>query len=223
MMAFPGGIEATANGALVLSVAAALFTLLMVERPASLRKSAVKTLAVALLAVLAAAAHGPALLILALALSALGDAFLSREGERAFMAGLTSFLAAHLAYLALFVTGAAHGFLLGSGPWQPIAGGVMVVFAAAMAFVLARRVAPGLRGPIVAYAAAILAMGLSALATRNPWVIAGAVSFIVSDGILATEKFLTAAVSPNRSAMRHAVWITYYVAQLIITLGVVLA
>ena len=60
-----------------------------------------KTLAVALLAVLVVVESGPLLLFAALALSAAGDAFLSREDDRAFLAGLASFLAAHLAYIAL--------------------------------------------------------------------------------------------------------------------------
>ena len=49
---------------------------------------------------LAVVENGPLLLFAALALSAVGDAFLSREGDRAFLGGLASFLAAHLAYIA---------------------------------------------------------------------------------------------------------------------------
>ena len=66
-----------------------------------------KTLAVGLLAVLVVVEDGPLLLVAALALSAVGDAFLSRDGDKAFLGGLASFLAAHLVYIALFLTRAA--------------------------------------------------------------------------------------------------------------------
>ena len=56
-----------------------------------------------------------------------------------------------------------------------------------------RRVGPSLRVPIAVYVAAILAMGISALTTSYAWVIGGAVLFMASDGLLATERFLLAA------------------------------
>ena len=45
---------------------------------------------------------------------------------------------------------------------------------------------------------------------------------MASDGLLATEKFLVAAISPHRAWMRLAVWVLYYAAQLAITLGFLL-
>ena len=58
------------------------------QHAADAARTAVKTLAVALLAVLTFVENGPLLLFAALALSALGDAFLSRDGDRTFLAGL---------------------------------------------------------------------------------------------------------------------------------------
>lgn len=86
-----------------------------------------------------------------------------------------------------------------------------------------RRVGPSLRIPIAVYVAAILAMGISALTTFHLWVIAGAVLFMASDGLLAAERFLLAAISPHRVWMRYAVWVLYYAAQLAITLGFLLS
>ena len=63
-----------------------------------------KALATALLAVLVFVENGPLLLFIALAMSAIGDAFLSRAGDRAFLCGLAAFLAAHLVYIGLFST-----------------------------------------------------------------------------------------------------------------------
>jgi uncharacterized membrane protein YhhN len=221
MMPFAGGIEATANATLLFSLAAAIVYGLILNTRETLLRSAVKTLAVALLAALAAIQGGPLLLIAALALSALGDAFLSRDGEKAFLGGLASFLAAHLAYIALFsLVGAGLEPL--SQLWRAALAVVMAAFAATMLFMLWRRVGPDLRLPVAAYAAAILGMGVSALTLDNVWVIMGAVLFMASDGLLAAEKFLVAAISPHREWMRYAVWALYYAAQLMITLGFLL-
>ena len=49
-----------------------------------------------------------------------------------------------------------------------------------------------------------------------------AILFMASDGLIATERFLLAAISPLRVWMRYAVWVLYYAAQLAITLGFLL-
>ena len=72
-MLFPGGIEATANGTLIMSAVAAVIYALIVNARPTLARSAVKTMAVALLTVLAAVENGPLLLVAGLALSAIGD------------------------------------------------------------------------------------------------------------------------------------------------------
>jgi uncharacterized membrane protein YhhN len=222
MMPFAGGIEATANATLLFSLAAAVVYGLILNTRETLLRSAVKTLAVALLAALAAVQGGPLLLVAALALSALGDAFLSRDGDKAFLGGLASFLAAHLAYIALFFL-AGSGFELLWQSWRAVLAIAIAAFVVAMLVMLWRRVAPDLRLPVAAYAAAILGMGVSALTLDNVWIIVGAVLFMASDGLLAAEKFLVAAISPHREWMRHAVWALYYAAQLMITLGFLLA
>ncbi|WP_394887270.1 lysoplasmalogenase family protein [Mesorhizobium sp. AaZ16] len=221
MMPFAGGTEATANATLLFSLAAAVVYGLILNTRETLLRSVVKTLAVALLAALAAIQGGPLLLVAALALSALGDAFLSRDGDKAFLGGLASFLAAHLAYIALFWLAGA-GLEPLSQPWRAALAVVMAAFAATMLFMLWRRVGPDLRVPVAAYAAAILGMGVSALTLDNVWLIMGAVLFMASDGLLAAEKFLVAAISLHREWMRYAVWALYYAAQLMITLGFLL-
>ena len=222
MMPFLGGIQSSANGTLILSVAAAIIYGLVLDARPTLLRSVLKTLAVALLAVLVVTERGPLLLAAALALSAAGDAFLSREGERAFLAGLGSFLAAHLAYVALFAWSGGGAALLAEG-WRVAAAAAIGLFALSMLVVLWRRVKPGLRLPILAYSLAIAAMGVASLTVPNFWVVAGAILFMASDGLLAAERFLVAAISPHRAWMRHAVWALYYAAQLSITLGVLLA
>lgn len=220
MMPFPGGIESIANGALILSVVAAVLTACMARMPAGMRRSVVKTAAVALLALLAWVEGGPWLLVAALALSAAGDAFLSREGDTAFLAGLASFLAAHLLYVVLFLRADVDPLM----PW--IANGlvalVLMLATLLMAWLLWRSAPAPLRVPILLYAAAILAMGLSALTLDSPAIIVGAILFMVSDTLLGTERFLLAGGSPHRTWMRYGIWVTYYAAQLLITLGFLL-
>lgn len=222
MMPFPGGIEANANATLLFSFVAAVIYAFALDMPPKWTRTAAKTLAVALLAVLAAIQGAPLLLVAALGLSALGDAFLSRDGEKAFLGGLASFLAGHIAYVALFAQSGGELRLLGAEPWRSVLALAMAAFSIVMLAALWRRVGAQLRIPIAVYVAAILAMGLSALITDKAWVIAGAVLFIASDGLLAAERFLLAAISPHRVWIRHAVWVLYYAAQLAITLGFLL-
>ncbi len=89
----------TAAGA---AICAAGYLFLTAQPPGILRSLA-KTAAVALLALGGGLAGAPLLLVLALGLCALGDLFLSRDGESAFMAGVGAFAAGHLAYAALFL------------------------------------------------------------------------------------------------------------------------
>lgn len=222
-MPFPGGIDANANATLIFSLVAAVIYAFTLGMPPTLARSAAKTLAVAMLAVLAALQGGPPLLVAALAFSAVGDAFLSRDGEKAFLGGLASFLVAHIVYIAVFLRSGGGLELLGAESWRGATALAMAVFVAVMLTALWRRVGPGLRLPIAVYVAAILAMGMSALTTSNLSLIGGAVLFMASDGLLATEKFLVAAISPHRVWMRFAVWALYYAAQLAITLGFLLS
>ncbi|MBZ9796441.1 lysoplasmalogenase [Mesorhizobium sp. ES1-4] len=221
-MPFAGGIDATANATLIFSVVAAVIYAFTAGMPPTLARSAAKTLAVTMLAVLAGMQGGPPLLVAALALSAIGDAFLSRDGEKAFLGGLASFLVAHIVYVALFLRGGGGLDVLAAESWRGAIALAMAVFAIAMLAALWRRVGSGLRVPIAVYVAAILAMGISALTTGSPLVVGGAVLFMASDGLLATEKFLVAAISPHRAWMRLAVWVLYYAAQLAITFGFLL-
>ncbi|MDQ6432638.1 lysoplasmalogenase [Mesorhizobium sp. LHD-90] len=221
MMPFDGGVESPGNATFIFSCGAALLYGTMAAAPPRFVASLVKTLAVALLAVLAAMQGGHWLLVLALALSAAGDLFLSRPGEKAFLAGLASFLAAHIAYIVLFATIGGGFALLAAQPWRGAAAAVLTVYGLVMLVLLWRRIGPELRLPVAVYIVAILGMGISALTLDAPLVIFGALLFIVSDTLLAGEKFLLPAISRYRDRMRYAVWGTYYLGQLAITLGLI--
>lgn len=204
---------------IALTLAAFLFALgylpLVARNPGALR-STVKTAAVLLLAAAAAVAQAPALLILALALCALGDWCLSRPGERAFMAGVGAFAAGHLAYIALFLTrDLAAPDQLTAG-WRLAALAGFGLLGAAMAARLAPR-AGALRVPVMLYIPIILGMGACALTLppQGPLALAlpAALAFIASDLILAWEVFLFRPGHRLLKLTPYAVWPLYWGAQ----------
>lgn len=212
MMPFPGGFGHLDNIALLISLAAAVLYLLMLGRGTSWWLSVAKTLSTSLLAIIAWRMGGPALLVGGLALSALGDLFLSRDGEKAFISGLASFLVAHVAYIVLFTS-------IGQGPAvllsMPLMLAAMGLIAASLAllWIILRHVSGELRLPVMVYCAALVLMGLTAFATERSLLIAGAMMFVASDAILAWEKFVEPTASARKPPMRLAVWVLYYAAQ----------
>ncbi|MGD9917568.1 MAG: lysoplasmalogenase family protein [Paenirhodobacter sp.] len=175
--------------------------------PPSALKSAVKTGSVAALAVLGAGLGAPGLVVAGLALGAAGDYFLSRPGERAFLAGMAAFAAGHLAYSLWFLR-------LGAGAPPPMAGLVVALFGGAVLLWIAPR-AGALRGPVSAYVGVILAMALAALGLPDhPLATAGALVFVASDLTLALELFVLGPVLRRPAA--YLVWALYWPAQALI-------
>lgn len=206
-MNFPAPVAAQM---LISVTAAAAYLLFYVGRPASLNRTVIKTLAIAALAALAVIMDGPWLLVAALALSALGDLFISRDGEAAFLAGLGSFLLAHVAYVALF-----WGVIGGAGSLSPIIAGVFAIYALSMLRWLWPHLA-GMKAPVCAYIAVIFAMGVTAAAAPAPlWpIIVGAALFVVSDSVLAAETFVFKHAPRRWTA--PVIWVTYYASQVLI-------
>lgn len=221
-MPFPGAIDSLSNGTLLFSAIAALFYLLMQGRPPSWRRTVAKAGSILLLAVLAAIEGGPLLLVVALVLCAVGDAFLAQEGERAFLAGLAGFLAGHLAYAVLFAGTGGGMEILAAQPWRAALPVLGILVAILLLPRLLPALGPTLRIPVMAYIAAILAMMLTAATVPAPLVLFGAALFLASDAILAVERFLFAEQSAHRAWTAPTVWILYYLAQLSITLGFLL-
>ncbi len=197
-----------------LAAICALAYLPLSPRPATALRSLLKTLSVALLAVIALLGAAPLLLVLALSLCALGDALLSRETDSTFMAGIGAFAAGHLAYIALFLTHpASDPALIFDRPaffWSLIILGIVA------ATLLAPR-AGDLKGPVLGYIPIILGMGITVLALPESgalrWALPAALAFIASDLILATEKFLLPADHPALKITPYLVWPLYWGAQ----------
>lgn len=143
--------------------------------------------------------------VAALVLSLAGDVFLMLP-RNLFVAGLGSFLLAHVAYVVgMWREGVAYGRL---------AIGVAVV-AVAMA-TIGRRILGAVRGgdepelaaPVAAYVGVISAMVASAIGTGDGWAIGGAGLFYASDATIAWDRFVEA-----RRWDRVAIMVTYHLAQ----------
>ena len=130
----------------------------------------------------------------ALVLSALGDGALLSEGKGFFLSGLLLFLLAHGFIIAAFVAGGGRGAFISSA----LAG--VAVFSFATVWLLRRlypSIEPGLRLPVLVYAATITVMVSAAyVVLAGPWpsyvtvpLTAGAVSFYLSDALLAWGLF----------------------------------
>ena len=142
--------------------------------------------------------------VAALVLSLLGDVFLMLPRDL-FVAGLGSFLLAHVAYLVGF---RVHGS--SAAVWALAAAGVLVVdaFLAGPVLGAVRRRHADLLVPVVAYMVVISAMVSAAVATGIALAIAGAALFFASDTLIAWNRFVGA-----RPWMPLAIIVTYHVGQ----------
>lgn len=191
-----------------------LYGLVFAHRPRNHLRAFAKTAAVTLLAVAAVAGGLPQLLVAALAFSALGDGLLAYEGEKNFLAGLVSFLLAHLCYTALFFASQ-----------DPVWSASLPFFAATiavLAFALAvfRRLRPHLgsmRLPVALYSGVLSAMAVAALARGpDPLLIGGVIALLASDAVLAFERFVFTAASSHRRWSGPVVWFAYLLGQALV-------
>ena len=164
-----------------------------------------KVLPIALLLSMAIRSSGaPRYLMIALVFSGCGDVLLSLPLENGFLIGLGAFLIAQLTYAWGFWSGRMQPmrtgaglrilvlvlYLVGFGTWLLPQTGEMMV-------------AVGL------YMAAIATMAVSAARHRSGWLLyVGAAVFVISDSIIAVERF----AAPFEGS-RYAVMGTYYFAQ----------
>jgi uncharacterized membrane protein YhhN len=142
--------------------------------------------------------------VVALVFSLAGDVFLMLPRDL-FVAGLSSFLLAHVAYVV--------GFRLDAGP-----AGELVLPAAAVLVVVGvigrpvlrgvRKTEPEMAAPVAVYMLVIAAMVTTALASGEVLAGIGAVVFMASDSLIAWNRF----VRPLRWAP-VAIMVTYHLGQ----------
>ena len=127
------------------------------------------------------------LMLIAFLFSMLGDTFLMFKGERNFMFGLGSFLITHLFYIFVF----SHNIL----KINLFARLLFLVFSAIMLFLLQHNISNSLLIPIIIYMITITFMAISASERNtNPqsfrFVLIGAILFVLSDSLIAIDKFV---------------------------------
>lgn len=157
--------------------------------------------------------RAPAPLLLAgIAFSWGGDVLLSFPGDGWFVAGLSSFLLAHVVYIVLFLR------MPRARRRPPVWSYIYWVWMIVMLGLLLPH-AGALSAPIMLYAAAIGTMAMCA-SLHDRWIALGGAFFIASDSVLALGRFL-----PGYEFAAHdfVVMSTYLAAQGFIAWGVVAA
>ncbi len=145
-------------------------------------------------------------IIAGLVLGTIGD--IALLFERGFIAGLVVFLLGHLAY----AVGVAQ--LVPVDRWaSPLA--LAPIAAAAIALAWLWPHAGAMKGPVVAYVVAIVAMVIAAIALDDTRFVIGAVLFFASDLAVARDKFVAPGVI-NRAWGLPA----YYAGQLLIAMAI---
>jgi uncharacterized membrane protein YhhN len=152
------------------------------------------------------------LLMFALLFSLGGDVLLMFPNGVYFIPGLASFLVAHLFYVTLFRQGQAWF------PSKQALAAVLGVGAAMYALVWGGLTDPVLKAAVAAYVTVISLMTAQAIGratvlgdSASRWVAVGACVFMLSDSLIAIDKFLTPV--PLSSLW---ILITYYCAQMLI-------
>jgi len=120
----------------------------------------------------------------ALAFGAAGDVALLGSGDAAFTAGLVSFLAGHVAWIAAWRHRPGGGRLRAR---PALALPYLAAFGSLNAYLWQRTGKD--RIPVLGYSTALLAMALAALDSGSPRAAAGGVLFMLSDSLLALERF----------------------------------
>ena len=153
-------------------------------------------------------------LLVALGFSLVGDTFLLGSKPVDFSGGLAAFLVAHIAFVLAF-------FTLGVEPRWALAG---LLFAVPLSLTAGRRIVraatheggAALGGAVTAYLLVIVAMVAAASGTALPIVFLGAIAFLLSDLVLALDRF----VGP-RSNARMLVIVTYHLGQVLMVVGAI--
>lgn len=159
---------------------------------------------------------GHALLFLALVSSVVGDVLLAVPHDQSFLRGLLGFMTAHVFFIVLFASNRMPMKDVGTIPVRVAS--LLWVFALA-AGVLMYDALGDMRMYVFTYTAVLTAMASTALLSKFPARLTGigGVLFVISDAALGANQFLTVPAWTG-----YIVWTSYYLAQLMITMGVML-
>ncbi len=129
-----------------------------------------------------------------------------------FIVGLSFFLIGHLFYIAAFLSTKEQ-----QSPKSLLAG--LVLYGAVMAIIIAGGLWQDgdviMAIAVTGYISVILTMGWTAWRTKSNYAMIGAILFIISDSVLAVNKFTVAIPAASEIIM-----ITYYGAQILLALSI---
>ncbi len=160
-------------------------------------------------------------LISAIGFSLVGDIFLllEKSNNSSFIFGLVSFLLAHIFYILLFLH--IKQSQLPLRRWNPFFITILLAYVVILCYILGPNLG-ALKIPVIIYSLVLSFMLIAAYHSFNfinqtggRWVITGAFFFVVSDSLLAINKFY---ISLANSGV--AIMITYALAQLFIAIGI---
>ncbi|MDX1940016.1 MAG: lysoplasmalogenase [Saprospiraceae bacterium] len=169
------------------------------------------------------------LVLLGLLFSCVGDVLLmlNNAQNNFFVFGLISFLLAHIAYIAAFwsITSLRKGHIA-QQRWLVL---IFLLYLLCFNFYLYKGVPADLKAPVIIYSLVIMTMAISALNLNKNiinqafyWIFLGALFFLVSDSVLAAEKFRKLASSQGFNAS-VIIMLTYILGQFGIAKGVSIA
>jgi uncharacterized membrane protein YhhN len=202
-----------------LAIIAALLHIRSASRGPRWQRHVFKTMAMIWTIVIAASALGQvspfykAMIIGGLSFSLIGDLLLLYP-HQSFLHALSSFLVAHLFYIAAFATGAMEGISL--------TGCSAFVFLGFFLFWLVGGHLGTMKAPVTFYLVVLMVMGLCATSrwlgtgeSGSVFAFAGAILFILSDALLGIDRF-----RHRFKGAQVLVLGTYYAAQLLIAFSV---
>jgi len=206
------------HGQLLIALgAAAIYALIWLPQGESVTRAVMKVVPMGLLIVVALFGGLPPMIIAAFGACAVGDWFLAFEDEKNFHTGLGAFLAGHLFFIGYFLT--AGGFAI------PATGdtAMLALILTALVGMVLLRLWPFLgrmKLPVALYALVIAVMAFTAkLAMPGTLVLAGVSLFMLSDILLAQDKFTPLTNSPVRRALPWLIWAFYFSGQALIVYG----
>jgi len=170
---------------------------------------AIPVISLAVLTFIAVSGSRGKLLFASLLFCAAADIALELAGGKYFVAGLGLFLIAHILFIITF----SKDFKFQKSKIPVII--LLVVYSLMMAFVLT----PSLKEmaiPVYVYMTALTLVGIFAAlrSVKNDFTLYGAIAFIVSDSVLAVNKFMFSFVAAN-----YIIMITYYASLFLIVFG----
>jgi alkenylglycerophosphocholine/alkenylglycerophosphoethanolamine hydrolase len=170
---------------------------------------AIPAISLAILAFIAISGSRGKLLFAALLFCAAADIALELAVGKYFVAGLGLFLIAHIFFIITF----SRDFKFQTAKIPVIV--LLVVYSTMMAFILTPWLEE-LAIPVYAYMTALTLVGIFAAlrATKNNFTLYGAIAFMVSDSVLAVDKFIFSFVGID-----YIVMITYYASLFLIVYG----